>query len=69
MISVCGATLGPIALGMAQDWFGSYNPMLLALALIPVCLAVVMALFLSDPKPPQRTAKYTSTRPPNRPNR
>ena len=69
MISVFGASLGPLALGMAQDWFGSYNPMLLALALIPVCLAVVMALFLRDPKPPQGTAKDTSTSPPNRPNR
>jgi MFS family permease len=50
MIAVVGASLGPLPLGLAQDVFGSYNPMLLGLTLIPACLAVV-ALFLRDPKP------------------
>ena len=48
MIGVLGASLGPIALGISQEIFGGYTPMLLALTAVPVCCAI-LALFLRDP--------------------
>ncbi len=48
MIGVIGASLGPLPLGLAQDLFGGYNPMLLGLALFPAGCAV-MALFVRAP--------------------
>ena len=51
MIGVIGASLGPLPLGIALDVFGSFEPMLLGLALLPATMAVV-ALFLRAPKLP-----------------
>ncbi len=52
MIGVVGASLGPLPLGLAQDKFGAYDPMLFGLALIPACWAVVV-LFLREPVRPE----------------
>jgi MFS family permease len=51
MIGVIGASLGPLPLGIAQDLFGSYDPMLLAMASVPACGAVAV-LFLRKPAKP-----------------
>ena len=51
-IGVVGASLGPLPLGLSKDLFESYDPMLLALALIPVTVAVVAAVCLRAPKRP-----------------
>jgi MFS family permease len=48
MIGVVGASLGPLPLGVAQDLFGSYDPMLWATAVYPA-LAAVLVLFLRKP--------------------
>lgn len=48
MIGVIGASLGPLPLGIALDQFGSFEPMLLSLAVLPVSMAVV-TLFLRAP--------------------
>lgn len=48
MISVVGASLGALPLGLAQDYLGGYNGMLLGLAALPVAGAA-MALFLRPP--------------------
>ena len=48
-ISVVGASLGPLPLGLSKDLFQSYDPMLLTLAVIPVCVAIVAALYLRPP--------------------
>ena len=45
MIGVFGASLGPIALGIAVDHVGRYDVVLLGAAVLPVC-CVVAALFL-----------------------
>lgn len=49
MIGIFGASLGPLPLGIAQDLFGNYDPMLLGTAVIPACFAVVV-LFLRKPE-------------------
>lgn len=49
MIGVVGASIGPLPLALAQDYFGSYNGMLVGLAIIPISCAVVAALFLRQP--------------------
>ncbi|MDE0811299.1 MAG: MFS transporter, partial [Alphaproteobacteria bacterium] len=49
MIGVVGASLGPLPLGFAKDYFGNYDAMLLGLAAIPLIWAVVAALFLRQP--------------------
>lgn len=49
-ILIVGAALGPIPLGVARDYLGSYNQMLLALTLLPLLLAVA-TLWL---RPPQK---------------
>ncbi len=48
MIGVIGASLGPLPLGIAFDLFGSFQPMLLSLAILPVSMAFI-ALFLRAP--------------------
>ena len=49
MIGVVGASIGPLPLGVANDWLGGYDPMLLGMATVPAAWAVV-ALFLREPK-------------------
>jgi MFS family permease len=49
MIGVIGASLGPLPLGYALDTFGSFQPMLLGLAGLPIAMAVIV-LFLRAPK-------------------
>lgn len=50
MIGVTGATaLGPYPLGLSLDWFGSYNPVLSGLLVLPVSIAV-LALFIRRPE-------------------
>ncbi|PPR55866.1 MAG: hypothetical protein CFH10_02420, partial [Alphaproteobacteria bacterium MarineAlpha4_Bin2] len=49
-IGVVGASLGPLPLGLSKDLFQSYDPMLLVLAVIPICVALVAALFLRAPR-------------------
>jgi MFS family permease len=51
MIGVIGASLGPLPLGYALDTFGSFQPMLLGLAGLPIAMAVIV-LFLRAPKIP-----------------
>ena len=52
MIGVVGASLGPLPLGIAIDYFGSYDTMLRLLAILPAACAV-LALFLRAPKLPE----------------
>ncbi len=47
-IGVVGASLGPLPLGLSKDLFESYDPMLLALAAVPVSVAVA-AVWLRAP--------------------
>jgi MFS family permease len=49
MIGVVGASLGPLPLGFAKDYFGNYDAMLVGLAVIPLIGAIVAALFLRQP--------------------
>ena len=49
MIGVVGASLGPLPLGVANDWLGGYDPMLIGMATVPALWAIV-ALFLREPK-------------------
>ena len=51
MVSIVGASLGPLPLGIAVDYFGGYDRMLELLATIPAACAV-LALFLRAPKLP-----------------
>jgi cyanate permease len=51
MIGISGSSLGPLPLGIAQDLFGSYDPMLLGTAVIPACCALLV-LFLRKPAKP-----------------
>ncbi len=53
MIGVGGASLGPLPLGLAKDYFGNYDAMLVGLAAIPLTWAVVAALFLRQPVKPK----------------
>ena len=53
MIGVVGASLGPLPLGFAKDYFGNYDAMLVGLAAIPLTWAVVAALFLRQPVKPK----------------
>lgn len=55
MISVVGASLGPLPLGFAKDYFGSYDAMLFGLAAIPLFWSIVAVLFLRQPAKPERT--------------
>ena len=51
MIAIIGASLGPLPLALALDLFGSFQPMLWALAVLPIIWAFV-ALFLRAPEIP-----------------
>ena len=51
MVGVVGASLGPLPLGIAIDYFGSYDTTLRLLAILPAACAV-LALFLRAPKLP-----------------
>ena len=51
-IGVVGASLGPLPLGLSKDLYESYDPMLLALAVIPVTVAVMAAVWLRAPRRP-----------------
>ncbi len=51
MVGVVGASLGPLPLGIAIDYFGNYDTMLRLLAILPAACAV-LALFLRAPKLP-----------------
>ncbi|MEL0114493.1 MAG: hypothetical protein VW835_22415, partial [Rickettsiales bacterium] len=53
MIGVVGASLGPLPLGLAQDYLGGYNAMLIGLAAIPLLWALVAVLFLRQPVKPE----------------
>ena len=51
-IGVVGASLGPLPLGLSKDLYESYDPLLLALAVIPVTVAVMAAVWLRAPRRP-----------------
>jgi len=48
MIGVFGASLGPLPMGFAFDLLGSYNQVLLVLAVLPLC-AATLTMFLRPP--------------------
>jgi MFS family permease len=48
MIGVFGASLGPLPMGFAFDLLGSYNQVLLMLAVLPLC-AATLTMFLRPP--------------------
>lgn len=50
MIGVVGASLGPLPLGIAYDLTGDYTVTLIAFAAMPLTAAVLILLFLRDPK-------------------
>lgn len=50
MIGVVGASLGPLPLGIAFDLTGDYTLTLIGFAAMPLTAAVLIVLFLRDPK-------------------
>lgn len=48
-ITVIGASLGPLPLAISKDYFGSYDPMLVGVGVMPLFVAVIAFLFLRDP--------------------
>jgi len=54
-ILVAGSALGPMPLGIARDFFGSYNLALTGSSLIPLLLAVLCVLFVAKPTKPENT--------------
>ncbi|MFN3333795.1 MAG: MFS transporter, partial [Caldilinea sp.] len=52
-ILVAGSALGPLPFGIVHDLVGSYRPVLLGLAVVPLALAVV-TLFFDKPRKPTR---------------
>lgn len=48
-IVIVGSSLGPIPLGVARDWLGSYNQALSILAIFPIVLGVI-SLFTPRPQ-------------------
>lgn len=48
-ILVFGSALGPIPLGFARDWWGSYNPALTALTILSLALGLA-SLFVDRPR-------------------
>ena len=50
MIGVVGASLGPLPLGIAFDLTGDYTLTLIAFAAMPLVAALLVLLFLRDPK-------------------
>ena len=57
---VIGASLGPLPLGLAFDWYGNADLILLLLAVFPVLAAIAAALFLRDPVTPSATPAQPS---------
>ena len=49
-IGAIGASLGPLPLGFAKDKFGTFDTMLVALAIMPLICAAMAILFLRQPK-------------------
>ena len=49
LVSIAGSALGPMPMGIARDWMGSYLPALTVSAVLPLALAVV-ALFARQPE-------------------
>jgi MFS family permease len=52
MILIIGASIGPLPLAWAIDNWGNYDSMLQILALGPLAVALIVALFLPAPNPP-----------------
>ena len=52
MVLIVGASIGPLPLAWAIDNWGNYDSMLQILALVPVAVALIVALFLPAPNPP-----------------
>ncbi|MFZ9080946.1 MAG: MFS transporter, partial [Alphaproteobacteria bacterium] len=52
MILIVGASIGPLPLAWAIDNWGNYDSMLQILALVPLAVALIVALFLPAPNPP-----------------
>lgn len=52
MIVIFGASIGPLPLGWALDQWGGYDDMLRLLALLPILISVLVALFLPHPRLP-----------------
>ena len=52
MILIVGASIGPLPLAWAIDNWGNYESMLQILALGPLFIALIVALFLPAPNPP-----------------
>jgi sugar phosphate permease len=48
LVSIAGSALGPMPMGIARDWMGSYLPALTVSAALPLALAVVV-LFARPP--------------------
>ena len=53
MIVIFGASLGPLPLGWALDTWGEYDTMLQILAVIPLAIAVLVAVLMPHPKLPE----------------
>ena len=53
MIVIFGASLGPLPLGWALDTWGEYDTMLQILAIIPLAIAVLVAVLMPHPKLPE----------------
>lgn len=53
MIMIFGASLGPLPLGWALDTWGSYDGMLRLLALFPLIIAALVAVFMPPPELPE----------------
>ncbi|MBB5174246.1 MFS transporter [Texcoconibacillus texcoconensis] len=47
-MTVVGSALGPLPLALSYDWFGTYQPMILVLAILPLLASVFMFM---TPKP------------------
>lgn len=58
-LGVAGSALGPLMLSLGHEWFGSYRPALLVLAVLPVG-TIVFALLAKTPPPypPGRAAEH-----------
>jgi MFS family permease len=52
MIVIFGASIGPLPVGWALDNWGEYDAMLQILVLLPIAISVLVAVFMSHPKPP-----------------
>jgi sugar phosphate permease len=53
-IMVAGSALGPMPLGIARDWLGSYNQALTIFAVLPLLLAILALMAKAPVKSPQK---------------